>query len=228
MIKIFVAPIISFIMLIISIIISPRYFLFFEKLLNLKLYYGGNVFNESTWSLKGIALMLIISETVFIFTLIMVNLIVHTTDLVFYYFIINMIILISYNVGVFFRSDIFINTSPDEFKPTTLKDGKIEYGAIDYHLGHYEAMSVIISALFTGYGLILLIQGHLNILVLIGFPLQLLLLFPDKLNKIWPIDLKSKNGFRLLYLFIILLIIITMFILNHFTSMGVNLFDISF
>jgi len=71
-------------------------------------------------------------------------------------------------------------------------------------------------------------QGHMNILVLIGFPLQILVMFPDKLNKIWPIDIKSDKGFTLLYLSIVALILICGFLVIHFTSMGVNLFDISF
>jgi len=208
--------------------ISPMFFPIIEKKLGVDLYYGGDVFYQKSFSIKGNSLLLIFTMGGVIIFLFIMNLIFKIDDFFYLFMTVQCIYVILFAVILYIRSDVFVVEPPDEFKPTTLKDGTVEWGAVDYHFGHYGAIYMVISGVFTSYGTLILMQGHMNILVLIGFPLQILVMFPDKLNKIWPIDIKSDKGFTLLYLSIVALILICGFLVIHFTSMGVNLFDISF
>ncbi len=98
---------------------------------------------------------------------------------------------------------------PSWSNPLELRDGTIIYGGAGYFVNYYWLISIIPGFLFSFYGLIILTYNYtITPFLIIGVGLQTLLWFPDKLNKFWPLDIRTWKGFGLLVIFLIIIMFI--------------------
>ncbi len=90
-----------------------------------------------------------------------------------------------------------------------LKNDSLDLENKKYYFKHYFLLNIMLILLFTTIGLFIFISNHtITFALIIGICLQTLLWFPDKINKIWPWNLKTRKGIISLTISIIILTII--------------------
>ncbi|MDO5852136.1 MAG: hypothetical protein Q4Q23_06580 [Methanobacteriaceae archaeon] len=195
----------------------PTVYGLIEKFTKWDLYEkGGDPFVGSSYTLLGtivgmIIIYPILGSCVFILPEILAN--DYSGGI---YMALTVLIIAIYTLfGFISRPHIFNEYSANKEHPITLRNGEISYDALGYCITPYFCLIGFVGCLTTFFGIGHLFFGKLTPMTIIGLILPVILWFPDKLNKIWPIDLKTWTGFQsLCYTFIIIYII--MFLTANF------------